>query len=76
MKLVISYLSLLLFTDDVLLLGNSPEDLQHSLNILSSYCITWNFTVNLSKTEVLVFNAKNVSNLVFHYLGSPSRDQA
>ena len=53
-KLVISYLSLFLFADDVLLFGNSPEDLQHSLNTLSSYCVTWNLTVNLSKTKVLV----------------------
>ena len=40
-------LPLLLFADDVLLFGNSPEDLQHFHNILSSYCATWNLTVNV-----------------------------
>ena len=70
-KLVNLCLPLLLFADDVLLFGNSPEDLQHSLNILSSYCSTWNLTVNLSKTKVIVFHARNFSHLSFCYLGSP-----
>ena len=70
-KLVNLCLPLLLFADDVLLFGNSPEDLQHSLNILSSYFATWNLTVNLSKTKVTVFHARNLSHLSFYYLGSP-----
>ena len=70
-KLVNLCLPLLLFADDVLLFGNSPEDLQHFLNILSSYCATWNLTVNLSKTKVMVFYTKNLSHLSFCYLGSP-----
>ena len=60
-----------IFADDVLLFGNSPEDLQHSLNILTSYCATWNLTVNLSKTKVMVFHARNLSHLTFCYLCSP-----
>ena len=66
-KLVDSYICLLLFADDVLLFGNSPEDLQHSLNTLSWYCANLNLSVNLSKSKVLVFNAKNVSNHVFRF---------
>ena len=51
-------LILILFADDMALLGNSPEDLQNSLNMLHSYCIDWGLEVNCSKTKVVVFRKR------------------
>ena len=59
-RLTNSQLPLLLFADDVLLFGNSPENLQKSLHALQSYCNTWNLSVNLSKTKIMIFKRKNV----------------
>ena len=47
-------LILLLFADAMVLYGNSPEDLQNSLNLLQSYSIEWGFEVNCSKIKVVV----------------------
>ena len=52
-------ISILLFADDVVLLSSSPEDLQRKLDALSPFCDLWKFTVNLSKTKVMIFNGVN-----------------
>ena len=72
-RLTNSQLPLLLFADDVLLFGNSPENLQKSLHALQSYCNTWNLSVNLSKTKIMIFKRKNVkvSHTTFMYNGLP-----
>jgi hypothetical protein len=46
----------LLYADDMVLLSQTEEGLQRSLNGLSKYCKEWNLTVNIDKTKVLVFN--------------------
>lgn len=46
---------LLLFADDMVILGNSVEDLQSSLNRLCEYCKIWGLEVNTDKTKVVVF---------------------
>ena len=51
-------LILLLFADDMVLLGNSSEDLQNSLNRLHMYCSEWGLTVNTSKTKIVVFRKR------------------
>ena len=51
-------LILLLFADDMVLVGNSPEDLQNSLNRLHMYCSEWGLTVNTSKTKIVVFRKR------------------
>ncbi len=38
-------LILLLFADDMVLFGKSPEDLQHSLHLLYAYCEKWELIV-------------------------------
>ena len=40
---------LLLFADDLVIFGNSPKDLQNSLNKLYEYCQTWGLEVNTQK---------------------------
>ena len=46
---------MLLYADDIVIFGNSAEQLQDSLNLLSNYCQRWKLTVNINKTKVLVF---------------------
>jgi len=48
-------LIVLLFADDMVVIGETPEDLQLSLNRLQDYCNTWSLEVNISKTKVVVF---------------------
>ena len=49
---------LLLFADDVVIFGNSPVDLQNSLNKLYDYCQNWSLEVNTDKTKVMIFRKK------------------
>ena len=47
----------LLYADDIVLLSNSKSGLQHSLNILSTFCNNWKLQVNVAKSKVIVFNS-------------------
>ena len=49
---------ILLFADDMVILGNSKEDLQHSLDLLYAYCSKWGLEVNISKTKIIVFRKR------------------
>ena len=53
-------LLLLLFADDMVVLGETPEDLQNSLNELYRYmyCTHWGLEVNTIKTKVVVFRRR------------------
>ena len=51
-------LILLLFADDMIILGDSLENIQSSLNRLSIYCNKWSLEVNSSKTKVMVFRKR------------------
>ena len=42
---------LLLFADDMVILGKSPRDLQNSIGLLQSYCEKWGLHVNVKKDE-------------------------
>ena len=65
---------LLLFADDLVIFGNSPKDLQNSLDKLYEYCQTWGLEVNTQKTKVMVFRKKgkiyriNVLHIIIQYL--------
>jgi len=41
----------LLYADDTILLSESPDGLQHALNILSEYCNIWKLVINCKKTK-------------------------
>ena len=51
-------LILLLFADDMAIIGKTPEETQRHLDLLFSYCNTWGLTVNTSKTKIMVFRKR------------------
>ena len=51
-------LILILFADDMIILGNSPTELQNSLNLLYNYTIKWGLEVNVDKTKAMVFRKR------------------
>ena len=70
---------MLLYADDIVIFGNSANQLQEGLNLLSEYCQKWKLTVNAAKTKVMVFRKggilpRNLGNQIeivksFKYLG-------
>ena len=48
-------LILLLFADDMCIIGKTVDELQHNLNLLLTYCNTWGLEVNAEKTKIMVF---------------------
>ena len=59
----------LTFTDDLLVLSDSKEGLQESLNKFSLYCKEWQLTVNCNKTKTVIFakKLKNIKNTKVSY---------
>lgn len=51
---------LLLYADDIVLLASSQSELQQLMDILADFCDQAELTINLSKTEVLVFSRSRV----------------
>ena len=62
-------LLILLYADDAVLFGESPQELQKALDSFKTYCITWKLTVNTNKTKILVFGSgpSASSKLKFYY---------
>jgi len=50
-------ISHLLWADDLIILALDRETLQHQLNCLNEYVTEWELKVNISKTNVMVFNS-------------------
>ena len=65
-------LLLLLYADDIVLFGKTPDELQKSLDILESYCERWKLTVSTTITKVMVFRNEGQlpQNLMFTFKGS------
>ena len=65
-------LLLLLYADDTVLFGQTPDELQKSLDILGAFCDRWKLTVNITKTMVVIFRKgeRLPINLLFTYKGS------
>ena len=49
-------LCVLLYADDTVIMAESEVDLQRALDALSEYCNLWDLTVNLEKTNVVIFS--------------------
>lgn len=49
------HLPLLLYADDVILLSDSKEQLQRSLDVLYNYSNKWKLKINTTKSKVMVF---------------------
>ena len=48
----------LLYADDMVLLSETPQGLQTSLNILNSYCEKWKLEINHNKSKVMIFESR------------------
>ena len=59
LKLIDSNISCLLFADDLLILSETKEGLQHRLNNLSNYCDNWQLDINVNKTNSMIFQKRN-----------------
>ena len=57
----------LLFADDLLLLSENKEGLQHCLNKLNSYCLTWRLQINLKKTKIMIFSKGKTDYSKYHF---------
>ncbi|XP_073971981.1 uncharacterized protein [Rhodnius prolixus] len=47
---------MLAYADDLVLLADSPIDLQKKINVLQSYCEINGLTVNVNKTKIVIFH--------------------
>jgi hypothetical protein len=63
----------LLFADDLLLLSENKEGLQHCLNKLNSYCITWRLQINLKKTKIMIFSKGKKDYSIYHFFQNNSQ---
>lgn len=45
----------LLYADDMVFLSDTVEGMQLMINRLERYCATWNLSVNLSKSKMMIF---------------------
>ena len=62
-----SSFNILLYADDIVLLSESEEGLQTSLNILHDFCSSWKLQVNTDKSKVMVFNS-NGKTFMNHFI--------
>ena len=46
----------LMYADDLVLLSETEEGLQNSLDNLSKFCSDWGLEININKTKVMIFN--------------------
>ena len=46
-------LIILLFANDMVIFGKTPQELPYNLNNLQSYCTKWGLKVNTDKTNVM-----------------------
>ncbi len=61
-----SMISLLLFADDIVLLAESAEDLQRSLDTVEGWCRKWRLELNTEKSEVMVVNGAFESDILYN----------
>ena len=50
-----SNVTMLLYADDLVLIGDQIGRVQKLLNVLFEFCYKWGLQVNMSKTKVLVY---------------------
>ena len=64
-------LLILLYADDTIIFSDDKDNFQKALDNFHEYCIAWKLKVNLTKTNVVVFNSRINRNLSFHLGGQP-----
>ena len=60
-------LSILKYADDIVLIAESPEDLQRMLNELSKWTKRWRLSVNVEKTKVMHCRKQSEALTNFHF---------
>ena len=58
-------LFVILYADGTVLMSETKEGMQQSLNIFQLYCDLWKLDVNINKTKVMVFSKKKNLNYSF-----------
>lgn len=55
---IVIYLKLttILYADDTIILAENGDDLQTALNALNDYCTDWDLSVNIKKTNIVIFS--------------------
>ena len=68
-------LSHLLYADDLIMMSTTYAGLSNCLKKLENYCDTWQLEVNISKTQIIIFNStgKLLHGYDFEYHGRPLR---
>ncbi len=56
-----SQIRCLLYADDLVLLSPTKHGLQQNLDLLEQYCQSWALTVNLKKTNIMIFQKRSRS---------------
>ena len=51
-------LNCIMFADDLLMVSTSSDGLQKFIDTLQNYCDQWKLGINITKTKVMIFNAK------------------
>ena len=64
MKVNDTKLPILLYADDVVILANDEKETQIMLNHVNKWCDRWKMSVNMSKTKIMHFRAKNVNRCI------------
>lgn len=57
----------LLYADDTVILAESAEELQKSLDSFYRYCLEWKLHVNESKTKIIIFGARRTNSFCFKF---------
>lgn len=58
-------LLILLYADETIILSDKAAEWHHRLNSFKFCCNAWKHKVNIAKTNVISFNAKNTKNYEF-----------
>ena len=56
-------LYILMYADDTVVLAESEDEMQKSLNTLHKYCEEWKLKINVTKTKIMIFSRGKVRSL-------------
>ncbi len=58
---------ILLFADDIVILGESEQDLQNLLNCVYEWCTNWKLKINMEKSKIIHFRNKRRRETEFNF---------
>ena len=64
----------LLYADDLIIISESPEGLQESLNRVDQYCKEWKLEINVKKTKVVIFRQGIMKHKPSFHIGNQEID--